>query len=280
MRTPALSPSFTLSTSASSFIIAPALPAIAVMSGLDGLDVDLSCGSMASRTGELAERAVAAGAPLRSVWLSPPRSPHPRRRWFGQHGEQGWALVGEGSADTVVVKRTNPGRAGTAGAPPLDIARIRALVPSKTRIAIGLQSRELEGTRDHLIGLAALRRFAEEWDFQLALDLSGRVDPTWEVEAALTRLMPRLSMVRLRFPAFRQAEHGRDRATARAVRTLTDLHFAGTIAIVPSVRMWQRWWPPAIAESTQASAIALRDRFATVQHSIEFGSFRERPNLL
>ncbi len=280
MRTPTLSPSFTLSTAGSSLITATALPAITVMSQLEGLDLALSQGSLGLRPEHLATRAAAAGVSIRSVWLAPPRSPHLEGRGIGQRGQQAWALVSAGSVDTVVVERTKHGRVGMAGAASLDIARIRPLVPSKTQIAIGLQSHDLEGNRAHLIALAALRRYAEEWDFQLALDLSGRVDPNWEVEAALMRLLPRLKIVRLRLPTCPQAQHGLDRTTARAIATLTDLRFRGTIAIVPSVRMWQRWWPPAIAEAAQTSASALRERFATVQHSVEFESFRERPNLL
>ncbi len=181
--------------------------------------------------------------------------------------------------DTVVVERMNPTPA-RAGMVPLDLVNLRRLVPSKTQIAIGLRSRDLEGTRDHLFALAALRRYAEEWDFQLALDVSGRIDPAWEVEAALMRLLPRLALVRLRWPLCPHAQHGPDCTTARTVATLKDLRFTGNIAIVPSVGMWQRWWGPAIAEATRVSAGALRERFATVQHPMEFKSFRERPNLL
>ncbi len=279
MRTPALFPSFTLSTSGSSMITGPALPAIALMSGLDGLDVDLSHGLTRLRLEYLSARTAATGVAVRSVWLPPPLPPHPKGRWFGRREQQGWALVQAGSVDTVVVERMNPTPA-RAGMVPLDLVNLRRLVPSKTQIAIGLRSRDLEGTRDHLFALAALRRYAEEWDFQLALDVSGRIDPAWEVEAALMRLLPRLALVRLRWPLCPHAQHGPDCTTARTVATLKDLRFTGNIAIVPSVGMWQRWWGPAIAEATRVSAGALRERFATVQHPMEFKSFRERPNLL
>ena len=45
--------------------------------------------------------------------------------------------------------------------------------------------------------LVVLRRLAEEWDFDLALDLCGPIDPTWESEAAISKLMPRLTLVRI-----------------------------------------------------------------------------------
>jgi hypothetical protein len=38
---------------------------------------------------------------------------------------------------------------------------------------------------------------AEEWDFDLVLDLVGGVDPQWEAEAAVVRIGSRLRMVRL-----------------------------------------------------------------------------------
>lgn len=251
-----------------------------MVSGLDGLDVDISHGSMSLRPDQLAERAAAAGTSIRSVWL-PPSGPTPSKwPWLGHRRHVGWEVVEAGSVGTVVVERPTHGPDRMVGPAPIGIASIRASVPSKTRIAIGLRSSDLLGTRDHLIALAALRRYAEEWDVHLAIDLSGRVDPAWEVEAALMRLLPRLSVIRLRLPGYGQGRQGLDRTTARAVATLTDLRFTGTVAIVPSVRVWQRWWPPAIADVTQATADALRGRFASVPHAMEFESFRERPKLL
>src|SRR5205823_7172317 len=55
----------------------------------------------------------------------------------------------------------------------------RALEPIRLRqqtwqMAIGLPSSFLKGGRPHLVQLGGIRRFAEEWDFTVAVDLCGR----------------------------------------------------------------------------------------------------------
>ena len=59
-------------------------------------------------------------------------------------------------------------------------------------IVLGLPSTALKGGRPHLVQLGGIRRFAEEWDLTVAVDLSGQFDPTWEAEAAVARLGERL----------------------------------------------------------------------------------------
>lgn len=277
MHTRASSPSITLSTSGSSIITMSALPAIVALSSLDGLDLDLSAGSMRLRPGAFAARAAEARVPIRSVWVSLPDFLERRRGWFNRYDELGWPLVTTGSVETVVVHASSRRRESTLIPVPANIANLRRAVSARTRIAVAIRSSELEGTRDHLAALARLRRYAEEWDLQLAVDLTGRVDPRWEVEAALIRLLPRLSLVRLRLPSSPQSWEGHDRVTSRAVATLTDVRFLGSIAIVPAVGMWQRWWSPAICEAAQASAQALRERFASVEAAMEFESYPEHP---
>ena len=45
------------------------------------------------------------------------------------------------------------------------------------QIVLGLPSNALKGGRPHLVQLGGIRRFAEEWDLSVALDLSGQFDP-------------------------------------------------------------------------------------------------------
>ena len=277
MRIPASSPSLTLSTSGASVLTVASLPSAALASGADGLDVDLARGSLRLRLASLMTKAAAAGTGIRSIWLPPPRTSPRNGCWSGACSDQAWLRNHTGSVDLVIIDRAERGPIGTV---PLDGVSIRSMAPATTQIAISLRSSDLEGTRDHLIALAMLRRYAEEWDFQVALDLSGRVDPAWEVEAALIRLFPRLTLVRLRLPIGRDASYHQHRTTARAVATLTDLRFRGTVAVAPVLPVWQRWWPPAVANASREAIEGLRERFAPVQHPLTLEPFRERPNLL
>ncbi len=123
------------------------------------------------------------------------------------------------------------------GAPPLIVIMVpgncsakdlaRTLQPGQTfksnrRFAIGLSGASLRGGRPHLVQLGQFRRFAEEWDLSLAIDLSGRFDPTWEAEAAIARLGDRLAVLRLPVSAPSRAAVGRDRVACRALHAAID----------------------------------------------------------
>jgi hypothetical protein len=104
----------------------------------------------------------------------------------------------------------------------------------KVRLALGLQASDFRHDRWHLDQLLGLRRMAEEWDLDLALDLSGNVAPTWEAEAAVLRVLPALSVVRL--GQWRRADGGmiasqEAQVAHRTIAILADQGFAGTIAI-------------------------------------------------
>ena len=91
-----------------------------------------------------------------------------------------------------------------------------------SRVAIGLPSMTLRGGRPHLVQLGGIRRFAEEWDLLLAIDLTGRFDPTWEAEAAVARVGGRLHLLRMSVSAPSQAAIGRDRVACRALHAAID----------------------------------------------------------
>ncbi|MCC7025194.1 MAG: hypothetical protein IT338_20340 [Thermomicrobiales bacterium] len=103
-------------------------------------------------------------------------------------------------------------------------------------LAIGLSSGFFKGGRPHLVQLGAIRRFAEEWDLVMAVDLSGRFDPTWEAEAAIARIGDRLSILRLGVTAPSRSAIGRDRVACRALHAAIDRGHAVDIAL-SSVRL-------------------------------------------
>ena len=107
-------------------------------------------------------------------------------------------------------------------------------MPEPSRLAVGLASTCLRGGRPHLVQLGALRRFAEEWDLGIAVDLCGRFDPTWEAEAAVARLSDRLRVLRVRASAPSRGAVGTDRVACRALHAAVDHGRSVEIAIAPS----------------------------------------------
>ncbi|HYI24918.1 MAG TPA: hypothetical protein VD767_05865, partial [Thermomicrobiales bacterium] len=97
---------------------------------------------------------------------------------------------------TIVVTRSSDRRNGN-----LHIAALRndlsADARSSVRFALGVQGARVSSGHDQLAELTALRHMAEEWDLDLALDLSGDVPHYLEAEAAVLRLLPRLTLVRI-----------------------------------------------------------------------------------
>jgi hypothetical protein len=109
----------------------------------------------------------------------------------------------------------------------------RRFVSQPWPIALGLPSPVLKGGRPHLVQLGGIRRFAEEWDLSVGLELSGQFDPTWEAEAAIARLGDRLSILRITAAAPSRAAVGRDRVACRAVHAAIDRDHALDIALSP-----------------------------------------------
>jgi hypothetical protein len=102
-----------------------------------------------------------------------------------------------------------------------------------SRVLLGIPSTALKGGRPHLVQLGGIRRFAEEWDLSLAVDLAGQFDPTWEAEAAIARLGERLSLLRISASAPSRAAVGRERVACRALHAAIDGDHVLDVAIAP-----------------------------------------------
>jgi hypothetical protein len=156
---------------------------------------------------------------------------------------------------TIVIPRAAHLRHGSSIGP-----SIREIVSdrSKTsaRIAVGIRAIDFANDRRHLDELIATRRMAEEWDLDIALDLTGNVSAHWEAEAAIMRLLPRLTLVRLH-PWIGSDGSGpsetRQAIAGRTIAMLVDQGYAGSISLVPRPAPW---WTMTAVEGSGPAALA------------------------
>ena len=186
---------------------------VAGMANVDGIDVDATSPLgvwLAARSGTSESPHI----PIRTIWLpiEGVRAPRVQRLLDFTHAHQ--------SDVPPLIVLTLSGAGASR-----DLARTffqTADVVRDWNVALGLPATALRGGRPHLVQLAAVRRFAEEWDLAVALDLAGRFDPTWEAEAAISRIGNRLKLVRLSVAAPSRAAVGRDRVACRALHAAID----------------------------------------------------------
>ncbi|MBA2470535.1 MAG: hypothetical protein H0V37_14110 [Chloroflexia bacterium] len=124
------------------------------------------------------------------------------------------------------------------------------------RLAIGVRGSVVYRGHDQLAQLQTLRHTAEEWDLDIALDLAGNVPHYLEAEAAILRLLPRLTLVRI--PSWVSAAgelNTGDPISRRVVSILADQGYTGTISIIPAKSPLQlprtRTYPTASDEWTR-----------------------------
>jgi hypothetical protein len=256
-------PLLTLSTSAFPPLRASTWFRIAHEAGLNGIDLDLS-GRPLPEPGRLLAIARRSDVPIRSIWV--PRA-GVWTGWRVEHGmEAAAALANVTEAGCVVIEAPPPATGVFAPAALTGRAdALRALVTARTRVVVTLRSRHLEGGRRHLVQMTALRRLAEEWEFDLALDLVGAIDPRWEAEAVVSRLGSRLTMLRLDGDVFAGVGLARHRAPVRALAAAIDGGHAARFAIVPRVPIWQAGRASALARSGAEARRRISDRYSAVE---------------
>ena len=267
-----LPPTLAVSTRSSRLVSPGAYFGIAEAAGLDGVDLDL--GALPGRPDPraLARRSDVTGMPVQAVW-APRVVDGPLHGWrLRRTLELVVGLVEATGAPTVVVDRAEPGGGRDRGAP---IRALRDSLPPATRLTVTLRPRHLAGTRAHLTQLTALRRLAEEWDHDLALDLLGPIDPGWEAEAALARLLPRLTLIRFGPLESRPPGRGRSRVTARVLAAAVDAGFGGVASLVVRPPALQGFWRPALTAACAETGRLLRDRFMGPHASLPFDAFPE-----
>lgn len=156
---------------------------------------------------------------------------------------------------TIVIPRAAHLRRGSSIGP-----SIKEIVADRTktsaRIAVGIRAVDFANDRRHLDQLVATRRMAEEWDLDIALDLTGNVSLSWEAEAAIVRLMPRLAIVRLHsWSASDASGLAPDHHTIalRTIAMLADQGYAGNISLLPPP---VPWWSVTTAAAPAPEALS------------------------
>ena len=113
--------------------------------------------------------------------------------------------------------------------------RMTDVAGTGVRIAIGVRASVIYRGHDQLAQLQTLRHTAEEWDLDIALDLSGQVPHYLEAEAAVMRLFPRLTLVRMPSWVLANGElNTHDPISRRVVAALADQRYSQTISVIPS----------------------------------------------
>ena len=186
---------------------------VAGMAQADGIDIEGSSPLgvwLAGLTGTSESPYI----PIRSIWvpIDGVRTPRVRRLIDHTHERQ------PDAPPLIVLLLSGAGALR-------DVARLFMQASGLTQewaVAIGLPATTLRGGRPHLVQLGGIRRFAEEWDLALAIDLAGRFDPTWEAEAAISRIGNRLKVLRMASSAPSRSAIGRDRVACRALHAAID----------------------------------------------------------
>jgi hypothetical protein len=118
--------------------------------------------------------------------------------------------------------------------------RMRTIAHGSVRLAFGVRGTMVYRGHDQLAQLQTLRHAAEEWDLDIALDLAGEVPHYLEAEAAVLRLLPKLTLVRIPSWVSATGELNRDDPISRrVVSILVDQGYSGLISIIPPRMPWQ-----------------------------------------
>ena len=238
---------------------------VASLAGMDGIDVDATSAVsawMASRGGSR----LAADIPIRSVWTSVDGVKGARLRRIIDSSQQS----SQEDAPCLIVHLP-------ASIAVRELARIHSFLRENSptpNFAIGLPPPSLKGGRPHLVLLGAIRRFAEEWELDVAIDLAGRFDPTWEAEAAVARLGDRLRVIRLTGSASARSAVGRDRVACRALHAALDRERPLEIAVASAGPVPFPITPRAAAASAARAQEYISERAAIHAQALREGISR------
>lgn len=209
---------------------------VADHSTLLALDLDLRTSWAIPKVGAFEQASQALSLRLRSIWLPGALTGvASERRLHALELLLAEARQNFGLRSIIVPRQVANGDRGTA------IQKLaRAVASSKSgsncRLTIGLQAGDFRHDRWHLDQLVGIRRMAEEWDLDLALDLTGNVSLSWEAEAAVLRVLPRLTLVRLgqwRREDGTLAPNQTGQIAGRTITMLVDQGYSGVISLVP-----------------------------------------------
>lgn len=188
---------------------------------------------------------------VKSVWI--PGSIH--GPMSSQRTDALWSLLDRSAQSlglrTIVIPHSNEVTRGDwLGAE--SRRRLRETQRDFIRHAIGIRGSSIYRGHDQLSQLQMIRHSSEEWDLDIALDLTGDVPHYLEAEAAIMRLLPRLTLVRIPSWVSSTGElNTNDPISRRVVAILADQGFSGTISIVPMRSPWQLPWTSTAPTSSE-----------------------------
>jgi hypothetical protein len=273
-------PVLTASTLASPLLRLTTLFDLAPQTGVDGIDLDLTGRPALPSAAALVALINREEPSIRSVWVTR-GTPWSRSRepWASNLAVELALAAGADRlvAELPVAPPGQPSRPIVTGL----VESLRARVGADLPVALAIPARRLVGGRSHLVQLTALRRLAEEWEFELALDLRGAIDPRWEAEAAIDRLGPRLTLIRLGTDVAGGPITGPYRILRRVTGAALGREQRVVFALVPTGPPWHRLWPAALAESCRRAGDYLHARYAAVEEQwLDDTSFPSRPHSL
>lgn len=232
--------------------------------GADGVDLDLSGRLVRPSPHAIAELVADQGLPVQSLWV-PTRGRGGARCWASQASAAAATARLVGASALVVRLPTHPGEPLSRTALTGSTEALRGMIPSETRVVVAVGGGHLVGGRSHLAQLSVLRRLAEEWDFEIALDLFDRLDPRWEAEAAVTRLGARLTLLRVPAPSLGRTFDVRSRIVTRTVASALDAGRPAIFALVPAPGGWHTPWSPARSREWASASQQILARYSAVE---------------
>ncbi len=228
------------------------------------VDLDLRRAAIVPSVASAASQARTGVARVRSVWI--PGSITGLRT--ERRSADLWRFLdhaaGRMGLRTVVLPRSAEVTRGTFIGAELR-KRMQVTSHGTVRLAIGVRGSVIHRGHDQLAQLQTLRHTAEEWDLDIALDLAGNVPHYLEAEAAVLRLLPRLTVVRIPSWVSPSGElNTDDPISRRVVSILADQGYAGTISIIPARPLMQlpgaRTYPTTSDEWTRQLILDQYDR--------------------
>ena len=233
--------------------------------GFHAIDLDLTGVMLPPRWPESADSQDWTGRRIRSCWLpATVGGPFGRRRAaallaFLQRGRD------EGGLRTVVLPRSAAGR----GVPMAAIVRelMQGNTGTRLRLAVAINAASLAASPSHRTALQSIRRLAEEWDLDIALDLTTPTRSAWEAEAAVLRLLPRLQLVRL--PCRNETVVDTSaRIVERTVAMLADQSYGGTFSLMTPSSLVPLTQPAHDAEITLRTSDDILARYARIEREL------------
>lgn len=225
-------PTLLLGGSASALGSATNALLVSQMGPFYALDLDLRSAWLPPAWNQIAFHHAQATTRLRNLWLPATitgmnvERRHTRLTELLAHGRDDLGLR------SVVVPRLGPESPGINLA-----AEARALTKASNgmvRLAIGVRAASIMRHADHLDRIAAIRRTIEEWDLDVALDLTGDIPTGWEAEAAIIRLVRRMTLIRLEpwlLPTGQPNLAPAGQLAARSLSMLADQGYTGIISL-------------------------------------------------